>query len=848
METPDLTPDQKAAHEFLAELRTRIATQELPYQYGVEESALKSLWLLFDFAREAIKNHPGCDLFAAEVTRMLNVRVRPVTAKWDRANAEGILKSSDGADQFRGDLTALQIHLLGYARTFHAMAYGTHLPHDAGPPVMSGPGIDELFHDLPFGIIPSDLNKIAEQINSDEAKAVAERRKLFKIKTRTDQNAVGLALSGGGIRSATFGLGVVQVLAEKGLLKDVDFLSTVSGGGYTGSFLSRRLGGMNGVDQGVQDSDLAAPQGPDPLPVSHVRQNAKFLVARNLKESWRMVVVTLAGMMLNWTVPLLVMIFAALLVRFSPKPQNPDAFWQWAIATTGGLTLVAVFFFCVMLRQGPKRTGRGERVLGFLSAATALVAIGWLLDIGYGRFSHWHDHKSGAKGLWLGIASMGAVAGPALIRFLPILKTPGVRKIALKILLLTAGLILPLLMVVTFYCLLKFGETPANLWILAGAAVLLGLVNCWALDINLTAPHRLYRNGLASTFVQTCRDEPDLPLTEINLSGRAPYHLINTALNVPASQHPALKDRRCEFFLFSKYWSGSPATGYQTSDLWKAGNRPMDLATAMAISGAAFSSYMGLGSMPSLTALLTLLNIRLGFWIKQPGHRSLLGAHPGFVCLLREMTGIGMSEKDSWLNLSDGGHIENLAVYELLRRRCKFIICVDGEADPAFTFQGLMTVVRHAQIDFGVHIEADLDKIRPDPESGLSGCHYHFCRIHYPAVGNEPDATGLLLYLKLSVTGNESELIKRYRINHPEFPHQTTLDQFFDQEQFEAYRQLGVHVADGLFSSAITSGSTSPPTVRSWFESLARNLLQPSTADRQAICKPHTSTGLPIVG
>ena len=75
---------------------------------------------------------------------------------------------------------------------------------------------------------------------------------------------------------------------------------------------------------------------------------------------------------------------------------------------------------------------------------------------------------------------------------------------------------------------------------------------------------------------------------------------------------------------------------------------------------------------------------------------------PGFLCLVREMFGIQMSEDKAWLNLSDGGHIENMGVYELFRRRCKYIICVDGEADPEFTFQGLMTLARHAQIDFGI--------------------------------------------------------------------------------------------------------------------------------------------------
>src|SRR5262249_37522792 len=161
----------------------------------------------------------------------------------------------------------------------------------------------------------------------------------------------------------------------------------------------------------------------------------------------------------------------------------------------------------------------------------------------------------------------------------------------------------------------------------------------------------------------------------------------------------------------------------------------VDLATAMAVSGAAASSYMGLGSFPTLTAILTFLNVRLGYWIRQPGIKAaptpgflyrtceILGIKTpekqawinlsdgvthGFFCLMREMLGIEMSEKQPWINLSDGGHIENMGIYELLRRRCKFIISVDGEADPQSTFHGHLTLVRHAQIDFGIRIEPDL--------------------------------------------------------------------------------------------------------------------------------------------
>jgi hypothetical protein len=243
----------------------------------------------------------------------------------------------------------------------------------------------------------------------------------------------------------------------------------------------------------------------------------------------------------------------------------------------------------------------------------------------------------------------------------------------------------------------------------------------------------------------------------------------------------------------------------------------------MAISGAAVAPNMGLGSKTSLRSLMTFLNVRLGFWIRNPA-KSAKRETPGYHCLVQEMFGIAMSETEPWLNLSDGGHIENTAAYELLRRRCKFIICVDGEPDPNYAFHGFMTLARHAQIDFGVEIESHLADLKPDPKTGLSRVHAVLCKVHY----KQPEATGLLLYLKLSVTGNESELIKRYRISHPEFPHQTTLDQFFDEEQFEAYRELGVHIADGLFSRALMSGDTDPASVAIWFRHLAASLLRPA--------------------
>lgn len=832
-------PDAAAAHKFLSELRTRITTQPLPYQYGSESRALESLWEVFGQAREAMKTNPGCVQFSKSVTHLLNMHVRPVTAKWDRAHFDGTLDSRDGADEFRADLAGVQIKLREFAVEMQTMAYGAATPDELTPPAMAADELREIFADVEFGLDDglSIPDEIVKSINRDESLEVAARRAAHGIATPSGLNATGVALSGGGIRSATFCLGVMQVLADRGLLKDVDFLSTVSGGGYTGSFLSSRLGA------GGSQQDVAGPYGPDPKPIRYLRHHAKYLAAVDLKEGWSLATGAFAGMLLNWSAPILIIVLAALAAQLAFTAVPNAGLWPIALSVSAMLTLISLVAFGALMRQ--KRTVAifGGAMLALLMALTLLIGSGWLLTWGYGWWDRWERlaHHWGLSGI---IAS-AIVAGPSILRFVPIFKTPAFRRIALKIMLLLAGIAVPLLCLVLFFTVYAVGDRPVDLnspwWnpfhycngmgVLAVLALVLTLVAVFVLNINLTAPHRFYRDLLAAAFVKKSDDDEDsVALEELNPTRRAPYHLVNTTVNLPSSTNPSLRDRKADFFLFSKYWCGSPVVGYDKTSAWKMNASKPDLATAMAVSGAAASSHMGLDSMPTLVALLTFLNVRLGFWIRRPGHNHFPQV-PGFTCLMREMTGIAMSEKRAWLNLSDGGHIENMGAYELLRRRCKYIICVDGEADSAYTFPGFMTLKRHAQIDFGVRIEPQLDVIRPNAESAHSQAHATLCRIHYPeAADGRPAATGLFLYLKLSLTGNESELIRRYRTICPDFPHQSTLEQFFGEEQFEAYRELGVHVAEGLFSYALMDGATSPASIPEWFKKLASNLLETGIA------------------
>jgi hypothetical protein len=156
-----------------------------------------------------------------------------------------------------------------------------------------------------------------------------------------------------------------------------------------------------------------------------------------------------------------------------------------------------------------------------------------------------------------------------------------------------------------------------------------------------------------------------------------------------------------DFFIFSPAYCGSPLTGYAPTTDWERADHRLDLATAMAISGAAAAPQMGLGSMRHLSFWLALLNVRLSYWLKRPGKPLPWADAPGLSYLLQEMFG-RMHEGARFLNLSDAGHMENLGVYELLRHRCKYIVAVDGEHDPQMTFAEFITLQRLGSIDLVV--------------------------------------------------------------------------------------------------------------------------------------------------
>ena len=242
----------------------------------------------------------------------------------------------------------------------------------------------------------------------------------------------------------------------------------------------------------------------------------------------------------------------------------------------------------------------------------------------------------------------------------------------------------------------------------------------------------------------------------------------------------------------------------------------MTLASAMAISAAAVNPDTGVAGAgvtrnKLVSALMGLLNLRLGYWAPNPKSKKRLPFPPNFLTpgLTGDVLGSGLTERRKAIELTDGGHFENLALYELIRRKARLIIVSDAGADPDFLFGDLANAVERVRVDFGVTIRFDpkynLSGILPGsaPDGPLTEKYrladrgFGIADVIYPD-GENP---GKLIYLKTTLTKDLPADIYGYKGANETFPDQTTADQFFDEEQFEAYRELGYQLTWQMLNS-----------------------------------------------
>ena len=725
----------------------------------------------------------------------------------------------------------------------------------------------------------------------------AEKARIAKRPGHDPDYVAGLAISGGGIRSATFSLGVMQALARTGWMKAMDYLSTVSGGGYSGSSLTWLLhsqpasrtqkGGTaetNSPLEAIQTDGFDVSEerfpfgvgimhGDDDTPRSrkrrqmgvmrHLLQNINYLFPGHGLNVFAFLAVLGRGILLNLLtyIPLglSLMLFAALFLGTcygrEAGAENLALLTGWGIGLLLFTGLVGVLYgwsstlghhgegAMYWLRRLYAKCG------GFLLLIAALFILLGTLPWVERHLQDWREEV--ASSLTLG-GVLGAIwasmttSGKSKLRIPPGLIVP------LASMLLLYGLSL-LLYIGTKEIFVHdgWGMSPFH-WgfVLLGLSLLIGLL----VNINYISLHRYYRDRLMELFMPNRKSlancEAGKPQYDANRtciqdvcdydSGfNGPYHIINGNIVLVGSDVTKFRGRGGDNFIFSPLYCGSSATGWANSSEFLGGK--MTLPTAMAISGAAVNPNTGSAGQgptrnPMLSILMGLLNLRLGFWAQNPqsalcgkkenGESALPPRHETRLmrllwriqCLkkrpipnllipgMRDLLRFRFRETSYVVQLTDGGHFENLALYELIRRKLKCIVVVDGAADPKFGFADFAHLVEIARLDFAATIDIDLAPLVPHEKQAAHGIDKLAERgFTVGTIRYGDGTTGILVYIKTTLTQGLPEDIYGYKIQHGDFPDESTGDQFFDEQQFEAYRELGFQL--GLrMTEAIESG------------------------------------------
>ena len=182
-------------------------------------------------------------------------------------------------------------------------------------------------------------------------------------------------------------------------------------------------------------------------------------------------------------------------------------------------------------------------------------------------------------------------------------------------------------------------------------------------------------------------------------------------------------------FSVSRLHCGSWVLGYRPSARFGDG---ITLGTALAISGATANPNQGYNSSPLVAFLMTLFNLRLGWWLGNPGRHGALTwerSGPAHAALPLFNEALGTTNASyAYVNLSDGGHFDNLGLYEMVLRRCRHIVVVDAGCDYAYVFEDLGNAIRKIRIDLGISI--DIQTVSPKKE-GAQVSYYAIGTIRY---------------------------------------------------------------------------------------------------------------------
>jgi len=715
-----------------------------------------------------------------------------------------------------------------------------------------------------------------------------------------EPNGIGISLSGGGIRSASYGLGVLQAMATHGMLfgpvtsnpNRAKYLSAVSGGSYIATALTTVATGSIGAGDpsvewtneipdftprpGTMAPNLS-PFAPGSPEEQRLRNRALYLTHGRggiPAALWRLflgillntafVAASLAtiGLPLGW---LYQKAWPSLRTGCTVRCEDTAAFtiphqlWV-ATAILAALSLLAGLWWLLERTGGTRQSVFGVTTGALLCAAIALltlwIALPALLHVlsfnnptvtaqVTQKAADTKDQQATA-GVVLGVGASGLAALVATwlaaakrLLATPLLGKSGVggklaavaerhRTLVMNLLATLAGPLLVLTAIVGYAWVgarypIGWSSNPQRVeligWAFSIAAALFAL---WRMDVTTWSLFPYYRRRLSSAFVLgRIRRAPGAPQSptafgDIDADER-PYEI---SYDVSKFSSPNLPEvlicasanisdygetptgSNVTSFVFSPTLIGGPlvgaiATNEYEAHLKKGRRYPSPFATlptAMALSGAAISPSMGRMTRSPYRLLMALANLRLGAWVPNPRRlekfsKSLLEPRPGPQYFVREM--IGRNHLDApFLYITDGGHYENLGLVELLRRKCKTIWTVDASGDQIGTFDTFGGALRTAAAELGVAVDIN-------PETMAPAEHSRFVKVPFVkgTITYADGTTASLVVVKAGVPEDAPWSVRSYHSSHPGFPCDPTLDQLYDAERFEAYRELGHHCA-----------------------------------------------------
>ena len=767
------------------------------------------------------------------------------------------------------------------------------------------------------------LTPFPRELADRERDMIVARRKAAKVNAADP--LVGLAISGGGIRSATFGLGVLQALAKADVLKKVDYLSTVSGGGYIGSFLGRLYtrGENNDIDALKPGGGTTTTEKVRALlldreskPNKWLRENGRYLTPNGAGDVIAGFAVAVRNFFSVHLVMALLTLPMALVVVGLASVKCPclhvSLLWLIAGCFAAAAAVTAAAYWRVMLTGVHFRekwpAPRCRRMLTsfmgylllFMAAFVLLALLEWSAAKLYvSLFSHRHGYVSRIS--FAAVTAFIFGSGLKIVKTIRDLSGPAVG-LGFQVVGSIAGI--ALFVFYAFLCLLAAvavahcGGWAALLVSVVCVGILAALMRCCKqtafVSDSTFAP--LYEARLERAYLGASNKkhfDPNNPAvteplpdddTEMGCylphEQGGPLHLINLTLNETITQsNTEHRDRKGMGLscgpagvsvgarhhalyqndqVLGRELKGIHSDGVEghyvfPKDPFQYEN--MKLGRWAALSGAFVSTGMGAHNSLGMSLLFGISNMRLGHWWnsgvkhptlhevwKSPSARKSLSAWkklglgeilPLHAFLLNEWFGRFYGTASRYWYLTDGGHYENTAAYELIRRRLPYIIVCDDGCDPKYAYADLGNLVRKARIDFGAAIEIlstanerrkflaehrqALHRKKKNPAALLSDdfgrqkdinrgtpptkdaddihpAHALLARIAY-----EDGTKSLMIVLKPSLTGDEHLDVRQYAKEHAKFPNESTGDQVFDEAQWESYRELGFHVANKIF-------------------------------------------------